>query len=141
MGRVGVRLGNQTIVIEEELNVTVDNFGDPESDDGVISVYEENITVIQEPPRVAVIIPELGIEITRVKDGGNESALFINVTSDDTPIEVCGLCGTLSGTLLYSDRNTAARYMNSMEVEMFADSWRVNPSEQFLREQERECGE
>ncbi len=40
MGRVGVRLGNQTIVIDEELNVSVDNFGDPESNDGVISVYD-----------------------------------------------------------------------------------------------------
>ncbi len=47
-------------MIDEQLNVTVDNFGDPESDDGITSVYEGNITFIQEPPRVAIIIPELG---------------------------------------------------------------------------------
>lgn len=135
MGRVGVRLSNKTIIIDEDLNVTVANFGGPVSVNGTTTVYAGNISITQGPAQVVIALQELGVLVTRVQDG--ENAVFVNVSRDDA-IEVCGLCGTLDGTLLYSDRSTTA---TGMDIERFADSWRANPSDQFLREQTRDCGE
>ena len=68
-----------------------------------------------------------------------QNILVVNATSLGT--DVCGLCGTLEGSLLYRDRRRVARIGNRSEIQEFADSWRVNPREEFLREERRECGE
>ncbi len=132
-------MGNKTIVIDEDLTVAVANLGDPLTVDGVTTVYTGNVTITEDLPFVVVDLEGLGMQLTRVQDGDN--ALYVNVSREGTLVEACGLCGTLVGSLLYSDRRATAAYTDRTEIESFADSWRSNPSEQFLREQTRECGE
>lgn len=133
IGRVGVRLSNTTIVINENLNVTAINLGDPELMDGTST---SNISITQNPSQVEITLQEFGVKLIRVRNGTN--TLYVNVTRGSASIKFCGLCGMLNGTLVYSDQKTTA---NSLDMEMFAESWRVNPNEQFLREHVRDCGE
>ena len=139
IGKVGVRFdGGGKIVINEDLSVTVMNLGNPISQVGDTTEYAGNITVIRDPPSVTIILENYGLEVSRIRDGQN--TVYINVTNEAILAQYAGLCGA-NGTLLYRDRETTASIMNRMEVEMFADSWQATPSEQFLRERERECGE
>ena len=67
----------------------------------------------------------------------------MQVTVSDASVfgETCGLCGTTDGILLYSDGTTTANLMNMTEVDAFANSYLVDPRDQFLHDQRSQCGE
>ena len=141
MGRVGVRLNEKRIIIMENLTLELANLGQPVSSNETAVEYSDGIVIIQEENRTTVYLRNLDVQIHRLRDG-DENTLVVNASRMDSPVrEVCGLCGTLEGELLFSDRSTTASILDRSQVDQFADSWRVNPGEQFLREQRRECGE
>ena len=141
MGRVGVRLNEKRIVIRENLTLELINLGQPVSSNDTAVEYLDGIVITQAENQTTIFLRNFGIQIHRLRDG-DDNTLVVNASRTDTPVpEVCGLCGTLEGELLFSDRSTTASIVDRSEVDRFADSWRVNPGEQFLREQRRECGE
>ena len=140
MGRVGIQLKERRIIIKENLSLELINLGDPVSSNETATEYLDGIVVIREVNQTTVYLRNLDIQIYRLRDG-DENALVVNASRLGSPVrEVCGLCGTLDGELLFSDRSTTASILDRSQVDRFADSWRVNPGEQFLREQRRECG-
>ena len=142
MGRIGIRLSEIHIIIHEDLTVSSENLGDPiSSNDSLTTTYENGITVsTQEENETMVFIATLGVVVTRSQLASGANFLFINVSEGGLLVAACGLCGTLEGVLLHSDRVSVARLDDRTQIEAFADSWRVNPGEQFLREQRNECG-
>ena len=133
-----MKLGNRSVVIDEDLSARVFNLGDPITQDGDATEYTGGVTILQGANQTVIFLSDYGIQVSRVRDGQNH--VLVNISGEGAISEVCGLCGTIDGVLLYSDRGSTANIVNRMEVEMFANSWRVNPGEQFLREERRECG-
>ena len=68
--------------------------------------------------------------------------MLVQVTVSDASVfgQTCGLCGTTEGILLYSDGTTTANLKNVTEVDAFANSYLVNPRDQFLHNQRSQCG-
>ena len=64
----------------------------------------------------------------------------IVITTDFSSGELCGLCGSINGSLISSDGVKVKDYANKLEIDVFASSWLVEPSEQILHEYRRECG-
>ena len=137
MGRVGVRIGEKRIVILEDLSLQLTNLGDPISIALDVARYPDGIVITQKSNESTIDLARFGLQVSRRMDLQN--VLVVNATSLGT--NVCGLCGTLEGLLLYRDRRREARIGNRSEIQEFADSWRVNPREEFLREERRECSE
>ena len=55
---------------------------------------------------------------------------------------VCGLCGSVDGELVFSDRDNEVTFTDSADLlEEFAQSWRVSPQEVLLGKQGEESGE
>ena len=76
-----------------------------------------------------------------MKDGDNPSIEISIQTSNNSAISnFCGLCGSRSGSLLRRD-GTVANMMNMTQVQEFAQSYLVEPRDQILRPQRKECGE
>ena len=135
MGRVGIRIGDKTIVISEDLSLQSTNLGDPISfSDNVVS-YPDGIVITEEGNETTINLSLFGLQVTRKV--GLQNVLVVNASG--LLLDVCGLCGTLEGVLLYGDRRRVAAFGNRIEIEQFADSWRVNPIDQFLREERRDC--
>ena len=82
------------------------------------------------------------IDIYTDPPAGEDSSIQIDVrTSNSSEIEnFCGLCGSRSGDLLKRDGSIANRNDLS-QVQEFAQSYLVEPREQILRPQRKECGE
>lgn len=137
MGRVGVRIGEKTIVILEDLSLQSTNLGDPISFVDNIVSYPDGIEITEGGNESTINLSAFGLQVTRRV--GLQNILVVNASS--LTLDVCGLCGTLQGVLLYGDRRRVAAFGNRIEIEQFADSWRVNPSDQFLREERRDCSE
>ena len=137
MGRVGVRIGEKTIVILEDLSLQSTNLGDPISFVDNIVSYPDGIEITEGGNESTINLSAFGLQVTRRV--GLQNVLVVNASS--LTLDVCGLCGTLQGVLLYGDRRRVAAFGNRIEIEQFADSWRVNPSDQFLREERRDCSE
>ena len=71
---------------------------------------------------------------------GENPLIQINVeATNDTLLNLCGLCGSRNGDLVRPDGSIAQR-MNLAAVQSFAQSYLVEPREQILRPQRRECG-
>ena len=135
MGRVGIRIGEKRIVILEDLSLQLTNLGDPISVALDVTRYPDGIVITRKNNKNTIDLTGFGLQVSRRMD--DQNILVVNATRLQT--DVCGLCGTVEGSLLYGDRRRVARIGNRSEIQQFADSWRVNPREQFLREERREC--
>ena len=135
MGRVGIRIGEKRIVILEDLSLQLTNLGDPISVALDVIRYPDGVVITQKNNESTIDLTGFGLQVSRRMD--DQNILVVNATRLQT--DVCGLCGTVDGSLLYGDRRRVARIGNRSEIQQFADSWRVNPREQFLREERREC--
>ena len=137
IGRVGVKLGSTEIVILEDFSTRLTNLGDPvfESSDNSTLKFSDSIVIHSDSGVLVVELQTLGVILTR-----SLGLLNLSLTRTGLLRETCGLCGDQSGSLLFSDRTTEAVINNRSSINQFADSWRVNPGEQFLRESSRECG-
>lgn len=128
----------KTITVFRDKVLHLKNILAPLFSNRTYAVYGNGISIVNEDGVVSIILAELGVKIDRIF--GTEHQILIEVRS--TP-EVCGLCGTVDGVLLYSDRTTVAPTIDadSSELEELAESWQVSPQEQLLGQQGEECGE
>ena len=124
LGRVGLRLPDYYAIIDEDLRIIEegnkpDNVRLSETENQTsVSIFDESNLI------VSVIHTVDQIVITSAVDGG----------------ELCGLCGSINGSLISSDGARAKDVANKLEIDVFASSWLVEPSEQILREYRIECG-
>ena len=137
IGRVGVKLGNMEIVILEDFSTMLTNIGNQisENSDNSTLKFSDGIVIHSDNNTVIIELQILGLILTR-----SVGVLNMSLTETGSLRETCGLCGDQSGSLLFSDRTKEADISNRSSVDLFADSWRVNPGEQFLRESSKECG-
>ena len=67
-------------------------------------------------------------------------SIQVNVQApNDTLLNFCGLCGSRFGDLVKPD-GSIVQMMDMAAVQNFAQSYLVEPREQILRPQRRECG-
>ena len=136
IGHVGVKLGRKEIVILEDLSFRFTNLGDPMFENSDNSTLRfSDVIIIRSDMSVVVELQTLGVIVTRLL-----GLINVNLTGTGSLQETCGLCGGLSGPLIFRDRTTEAIIGNRSSIDQFADSWQVNPGEQFLREASKECG-
>lgn len=137
IGHVGVKLGSMEIVILEDFSTRLTNLGDPvfESSDNSTLRFSYGIVIYSDSNVLVVELETLGVIMTR-----SLGLLNLSLTGTGSLRETCGLCGDQSGSLLFSDRTKEVVINNRSSIDQFADSWCVNPGEQFLRESSRECG-
>ena len=174
MERVGVQVGSTVITIEPTLTASIVegisgapiHLSAPSNETQYDSDVEGNggVSVVLEEGRVVVIAREFGVRLTRTKNNSS-SLLTLNVSREDIRMsgsddggtssslsssqDLCGLCGSLDGELVYSDGTRVlvggggggGGGMGRGDVQGFADSWRVNPGEELLGAQEPSCGE
>lgn len=138
-GRIGMRYGERSIVSTETGEIIVRNV-DSVRTEGDAEVYDDKLYVYRENDSNRIEFHMTGIiSILHVYDGSNN---YFQVTvTDNFPITTCGLCGNRNGTLLHANLLTVAKIENAAEVAEFANSYLVEPSQQYLRGQRRECGE
>ena len=144
LGRVGVRIGSvQRVIVMEDMTVEATGFGDPVRISDSVEVLNGSVIVSATPTNVIINIADLGITVSVINDTINQTkSLVIDLTSYNTNSgKVCGLCGSLNGDLVHSDAVTIVQERTREHLQMFARSWQVNPGEQILRQQTRECGE
>ena len=133
LSRVGLRVNDSVVIISEDLNVMVDN----QVSQNDIVVSQTNDTMSQ---TVTISVNSLGLDITVIynKVLANKT-LLVNATNYNGKT-VCGLCGTLDGTLVYSDGKTQVTARDKNVITTFAKSWLVNPGEHIVGEDRQECG-
>ena len=146
LGRVGVRIGSvQRVVIMEDMTVEAAGFGDPVRIIDSVEVLNGSVIVSATPTNVTISIADLGITVSVIDNTVDHTrSLVIDMTeyNDVSSDEVCGLCGSLDdGELVHRDAVTIVKERTRQELQAFARSWQVNPVEQILRQQTRECGE
>ena len=84
-------------------------------------------------------LPWILIIIILIGAGGDSPSIQIGVRASQNATEFCGLCGSHSGQLLKLDGSVADR-TDMAQREDFARSYEVDPRDQILRPQRRECG-
>lgn len=114
------------------------NFSQPFFSNQTHSIYSEGIVIVSRGRSIGVTLAEMGINITRTF--GDENVVEIRVFDTDRAGELCGLCGTVDGRLLFNDGTREAVSIDTNGVEEFAHSWRVSPQEVLLGQQGEECG-
>ena len=145
ISRVAIRMNSSFIIINaNDFTYTAQNFTTEESVGPNIKLFDDHVSVAVYDSSTEVDLLKLGIVVTLSNDFVN-STLRVVVNASDYLNEVygnvCGLCGTLDGVLLYSDQNTRLTTRNTQHVEDFARSWFVNPEDQITRDNSRDCGE
>ena len=143
LGRVGVRIGSmQNVVVLENMTVDAEGFGDPARIADGVEVLNKSVIVSVTSSNVSINITELGIIVTVIDDTVNQTkSVVIDLTEYNTSKgAVCGLCGSQDGELVYSDAVTIVEQRTRENLQEFAQSWLVNPGEQILRQQTRDCG-
>ena len=137
IGHVGVKQRNMEIVILEDFSTRLTNLGDPVLDNSDNSTlrFSDGIVIHSDRDTVVVELQTFGVTLTR-----SLGLLNLSLIGTGSLRETCGLCGDQSGSLLFSDRTKEVVISNRSSIDQFADSWRVNPGEQFLRESSKDCG-
>ena len=129
--RVGVRLRNIEVIVSENFSLRIRNLSSDTADESSV-----NDIITHSNSTVAIIgIQSLGVMLTRSK-----GQLSLTVTREGLLQQTCGLCGSLMGSLLFSDRSTEAIIGDRNSIAQFVKSWRVNPGEELVQELRKECG-
>ena len=149
LSRIGIRLNQSFIVvmIADDIKFSVDNLGDPViRGDNQNFMYGDSVQIEtnsnERSNSLTIYLISLRISIILTRDLVNlTSTLIINATEYSRELgELCGLCGTLDGELVYSDAMTILNFRTLNSIEDFARSWLVTPENQITRENRRECG-
>ena len=144
--RVGLRYRDSSVVSTETGEVVLNNLSLTDASGG--SEIYDNGFVVSRGSAVNHITLQLEGNITVVHMyGGSGRSIQVVVTEGlsfggtdvPSPIFLCGLCGTIDGTLLQANLLTVAEIDNREEIEAFIQSFAVVAAEQFLRGQRREC--
>ena len=134
-GRIGVRYKDRRFIVLDDR--TVDTGGEtPIKMDRDMDEYDGAVFITDTANKVVLDFQWVGVTVIVV---GN--VFQVNVANSSSLGELCGLCGTRNGTLLFDNRMTFANILNLMQVRAFANSWTVPAGDQFLRGIRRECGE
>ena len=134
-GEIGVRYMDRRFVVQDDRSV--DARGEvPINSDGDTDEYEGDVFVTITDDTTTLDFQSVGVAVVVIGD-----QFHVNVTNSSSLGELCGLCGTRDGSLLYRDLMSVANINNATEVRAFANSWLVPADEQFLRDIRRECGE
>lgn len=140
LGRIGVQSHDGYIIVSNNLTVDVRNLGDSMAlDSDTVLFNKEDIIITQAKETVVLNLNSSGIVLTVTLAANNTKRLIVNAT--DSKIDtICGLCGTLNGSLLYSDRETKVTMRNRKVLDSFAKSWLVNPNENIVGVSREDCG-
>ena len=140
--RVGLQYDDSSVVSTETGDLVIRNLTLIEVKENT-EFYTNGIIIYRESGINRIVVQATGnITIIHNYAGDNRSIqvryLSFGRTDTDvpTPVSVCGLCGNIDGTLLYSDLLTVA---DQEQLALFIDSYTVEASEQFLRGQRRKC--
>ena len=132
-GRIGARYGDSLFIYTEDGTVVVMN-ANMTATVGDTTEYEGNVFVTSQTDVTTIDFRDFDISI-------NITSSSFEVTHPITRGPVCGLCGNISGELIYSDGMRVAQIMDREQVEEFSASYVVDPIDQFLREEvRRACG-
>ena len=146
LGRVGVRIGRlkNAVVVLENMTVDIEQFNDPVRIDDGVEILNGSAIVSVTSSNVSIKITEFDIIVTVINDTVTQTkTVVIDLTEYNATVhgDVCGLCGSQNGELLYSDAMTIVEQRTKEYLQEFAQSWKVNPGEQILRQQTRaDCG-
>lgn len=124
MGRVGLLVPGYYAIINEDLSLTEEGI-QPDDVTTQMTGNETTITLFNGSVFVVSIIHT------------DDQIVILTAVGPD---ELCGLCGTMNGSLVSSDGMKVTDFMDKMQIDLFASSWLVEPSEQILRDDRRECG-
>ena len=103
------------------------------------TLYSNGVSINKKESYINIELEIFGVEIKRFF--GEENRVEISpMIEGGLQVDVCGLCGTVSGQLMYSDRITEAVSIDGNLIDDFADSWQVSPQEVLLGQQGEECG-
>ena len=103
------------------------------------TLYSNGVSINKKESCINIELETFGVEIKRFF--GEENRVEISpMIEGGLQVDVCGLCGTVSGQLVYSDRITVAVSIDGNLIDDFADSWQVSPQEVLLGQQGEECG-
>ena len=94
-----------------------------------------NISIVQQVDSVRVTLNSIGLSVNYSKN-----AITVVVFGDALMMPLSGLCGALNGTLVYSDCQTAANFMNRTSLSELISSYFVEAPEQLARPNREECG-
>ena len=133
LASVGVRYNSTIIVViigDSDLSLTTQNLGNIVSQSGQTTEYPNQIFITQSINEIIIDIRRLGVRLTI-----SLSALQVEVSSGALSGDFCGLCGRLSGELLYSDRTSIADITDRVDIQQFTNSWRAD--DMFLRDAPR----
>ena len=136
--RIGIQLNDSFIIISDNLTVTTKNLGQQIGVDNFTSIFaKEHVIITQTKEMIAVSLTSLGLVLKLIERNDSSKVLVINAT-DYKLDTLCGLCGTINGVLLYSDRETQVTTTNT--IDSFAKSWLVNPNEKIIGGNRSDCG-
>ena len=137
MGRVGLRNGTRAVVLTEQLMLELRGglTGVTQGPTTMTNLGSLPVVVTVGEGMITLTAAAVGITITRTS-----SEIAIELSNSTIISQSCGLCGNKSGALV-SSNGDVANIMNRTEVDAFANSHLVRPSEQVLRDDRRDCGE
>ena len=137
--RLAIQTNNSGIItVSEDGTIESRNIGRPIFTNTTLSLYRSGIAIAAEVGKVKIVLSEFGVKVERRFGAINQ--VLVEVTEGRSAVNVCGLCGSERGVLVYSDRRREADRLDVRSVEEFAESWRVGPLEQLLGRQGEECG-
>lgn len=141
ISRLAVRLNNSYIVVNaNDLTYTTTGFVMAESIAYNSKLYDESVKVTfsNDTSFFEINILSLGIVVELLLTDANDS-VTLNATSYNGVSNICGLCGTIEGVLLYSDKVTPLNTRNSKLIQDFSRSWLVNPEDRITGASRPEC--
>ena len=136
MGRIGLRNGTRAVVLTENLMVELRGglTGVTQGSTTITNLGSLQVVVTRSETSIILNAAAAGIRITRTS-----SMISIDLSNTTVISQTCGLCGNKSGSLV-GNNGDVANIFNRTEVDAFANSHLVMPSEQVLRDDSRSCG-
>lgn len=145
--RVGLRYRENSVVSTETGQLMINNISLIATTSGGEEVYSNGFVVSRESGVNRITMQLVG-NITVIHTyGGSDRSIRVVITEGlsfggtdvPSPVSVCGLCGSMDGTLLQADLLTVTDINNREQIDALIEGYVVVAAEQFLRGQRREC--
>ena len=145
---VAVRIESSFILVEvDKLNYSTENLGTGDPIMGGGEIYNGTVSIVPASNSgrkfLRIELLDIGLKIAISNDLANSTfTVAVNVSGYKRDVfgELCGLCGTPDGSLLYSDHETRLTSRTTELVKDFVKSWLVNPEDQITKDNSTECG-
>lgn len=129
-----------TLTVSRDMVTSLANFPPRTFSNGTLSLFPNGVSISTQERHISIILSDFGIKIERFFTPENQILIEVLEDVGGDGVGVCGLCGSVDGELLFSDRDNEVTSTDSDLLEEFADSWRVSPQEVLLGKQREECG-